>query len=54
MVEPIGQAVGLDDASAAVAYAVGQDWLLTEGQPSHNICLTDEGRKRRGARRPRQ
>ena len=44
-VETIGQAVGLDDASAAVAYAAGQDWLLTEGQPPHSICLTESGRR---------
>jgi hypothetical protein len=43
-VGPIGQAVGLDDASAAVACAAGQDWLLTEGQPPHSICLTEGGR----------
>jgi hypothetical protein len=40
----IGQAAALDDASAAVAYAAGQDWLLTEGQPPHSICLTESGR----------
>jgi hypothetical protein len=44
-VGPIGQAVGLDNASAAVAYAAGQDWLLTEGQPPHGICLTDGGQQ---------
>ena len=55
-VAPIRQAVGLDDASAAVAYAAGQDWLLAEGQPPHSICLTEGGRvmvaklKRRQAR----
>jgi hypothetical protein len=43
-VGPIGGAVGLDDASAAVAYAAGQDWLLTEGRPPHSICLTEGGR----------
>ena len=41
---PIGQAVGLDDASAAIAYAAGHDWLLTKGQPPHSICLTEGGR----------
>ena len=52
----VRQAVGLDDASAAVAYAAGQDWLLAEGQPPHSICLTEGGRvmvaklKRRQAR----
>jgi hypothetical protein len=36
----------LDDAAAsqAIAYAVERDWLLTEGQPPHSICLTDAGR----------
>jgi hypothetical protein len=32
-VGPIGRAVGLDDASEAIAYAVDRDWLRTEGQP---------------------
>ena len=43
-VGPIGQAVGLDDAGEAVAHAAGQDWLLTEGQPPHSICLTESKR----------
>jgi hypothetical protein len=43
-VESIGQTVGLDDASAAIAHGAGQDWLLTEGQPPHSICLTEGGR----------
>ena len=43
-VGPIGQAGGLDDTSAAVAYAAGQEWLLTEDQPPHSICLTEGGR----------
>ena len=45
-VAPIAQAAGLDDAAAdaAIALAVGLDWLLTEGQPPHSICLSDGGR----------
>ena len=43
-VGPIGQAVGRDHASKAVAYATSRDWLLTEGQPPHSICLTEGGR----------
>ena len=43
-VGPIGLAVGLDDASEAVAYAPGQDWLLAEGTPPHSISLTESGR----------
>ena len=30
-------------ADAAIGYAVGQGWLLTEGEPPHSICLTDDG-----------
>jgi len=44
MVAPIAAAVGLDDASAAIAYGVRRGWLLAEGQPPHSICLTDAGR----------
>ena len=43
-VGPIGEATGLDDASEAIILAVEQDWLLTEGAPSHSVCLTDGGR----------
>jgi hypothetical protein len=45
-VEPIAAGAGLDDAaaSAAIAYAVERDWLLTEGEPPHCISLTDGGR----------
>ena len=42
----IGKALGLDQGAsdAAIAYAIGKDWLLTEGQPPHSICLTEGGR----------
>jgi hypothetical protein len=40
---PIAKAAGLDDADAAIAYAV-EGWLLGEGDPPHSICLTDDGR----------
>jgi hypothetical protein len=43
-VEPIATGAGLDDAGAAVAYGTGREWLLTEGQPPHSICLTEGGR----------
>ena len=31
-------------ADTAIAYAVARGWLLTEGEPPHSVCLTDEGR----------
>ena len=43
-VEPIATGAGLDDAGAAIAFAVERDWLLTEGEPPHSISLTDGGR----------
>ena len=52
-VGPIGQAAGLGDASEAVAYAAGEDWLLTEGQPPHSICLTESGRVMVAKMKPR-
>ena len=54
-VAPIAQAAGLDDAAAdaAIALAVGLDWLLTEGQPPHSICLTEGGRVMVAKMKPR-
>jgi hypothetical protein len=45
-VDAIGNALGLnpDAAGAAVAHAIGQEWLLGEGNPPHSISLTDAGR----------
>ena len=45
-VDSIMAGTAVDDAAAddAIAFAVGQDWLLTEGQPPHSICLTESGR----------
>jgi hypothetical protein len=40
----IAKAAGLDDADAAIAYAVERDWLIAAGNPPHSICLTDDGR----------
>ena len=42
----IDKALGLDHgaSNAAIAFAVAREWLLTEGQPPHSICLTDGGR----------
>jgi hypothetical protein len=44
MVAPIVIAAALDDADAAIAYAIGQGWLIGEGNPPHSVCLTDDGR----------
>jgi hypothetical protein len=46
MVRLIAKSVALDyeTADAAIAYAVRQGWLLTEGNPPHSIYLTDDGR----------
>ena len=45
-VDHIAAGAALDDAAAsqAIAYAVGQDWLLAEGTPPHSVCLTEAGR----------
>ena len=40
------EAVGIDEATAdaAIAYAIGKDWLIGGGSQPHSICLTDAGR----------
>jgi hypothetical protein len=40
------RAVALDyeTADAGIAYAIGQGWLIGEGEPPHSIWLTDSGR----------
>ena len=45
-VDSIMAGAGVPEAAAddAIALAAGRDWLLTEGQPPHSICLTDAGR----------
>jgi hypothetical protein len=47
MVRSIVTAGALDDpaADAAIAYAIGREWLIGEGQPTHSICLTEVGRR---------
>jgi hypothetical protein len=42
--QAIGRAIGLDDPGAAVAYAIGRDWMLGGGAPPHSISLTEAGR----------
>ena len=49
-VEPIATGAGLVDASAAIAFAVERDWLLTEGEPPHS---TDGGRVMVAKMKPR-
>ena len=46
MAQTIAEAVGLDEATAdaAIAYAIGTDWLIGGGSQPHSICLTDAGR----------
>jgi hypothetical protein len=46
MVRLIARLVTIDyeRADAAIAYAVRQGWLLTEGNPPHGVYLTDDGR----------
>ena len=45
-VDSIADGTGVDEAAAddAIAYAVGREWILSEGQPPHSICLTEGGR----------
>jgi hypothetical protein len=54
----IAQAVGQDHdtASAAVAYAIGKNWMLAGGTPPHSISLTEAGRVLSAAskRKPRR
>ena len=54
-VDSIMAAAGVADAAAddAIAFAAGQDWLLTEGQPPHSICLTESGRVMAAKMKPR-
>ena len=56
MVRRMARVLALDyeTADAAIGYAIQRGWLIGKGEPPHSISLTDEGRKRRGARRPRQ
>ena len=46
MVRTLVIAAGMDDAPAnkAIAYAIEKGWLIGEGQPTHSVCLTDDGR----------
>jgi hypothetical protein len=56
MVRLMARVLALDSetADAAITYAIQKGWLIGQGEPPHSICLTDEGRKRKAARRPRQ
>jgi hypothetical protein len=42
----IARSVALDykTADVAMAYAIQKGWLIGEGEPSHSVCLTDDGR----------
>jgi hypothetical protein len=46
MVRTLVIAAGMDDApaNAAIAYAIEKGWLIGEGEPTHSVCLTDDGR----------
>src|SRR5216684_3731695 len=48
MVRLIARLVATDykTADAAIAHAVAQGWLLTEGEPPQSICLADDNRWR--------
>jgi|SRR5258707_15010156 len=37
-------ALNYQTADGAIAFAIQKGWLTGEGEPTHSICLTDEGR----------
>jgi|HubBroStandDraft_6_1064221.scaffolds.fasta_scaffold34880_6 hypothetical protein len=46
MARLIARSVAFDykTADAAISYAIQKGWLIGEGVPPHNVCLTDAGR----------
>jgi len=46
MVRLTARSVAFDykTADAAIDYAIQKGWLISEGEPPHSVCLTDDGR----------
>src|SRR5260370_5236774 len=55
MAQTIAEAVGQDEATAdaAIAYAIGREWLIRGGAPPHSIFLAGDGRRMLGGRQPK-
>ena len=46
--------IDYETADAAIVFAIQEGWLISEGEPPHSVCLTNEGRAAttRAKRRP--